>query len=91
MSYEFAVVAENDQGQSNKSKVERFNVMPGKYCLQYFEKGCRAKKDTRQSAKVLWLALSSLFLQENLKKMARDQMDVCLRVQRESNKSRFDS
>ena len=28
--------------------------------LQYFEKGCR-KKSTRQSRKVLWVVLNSLF------------------------------
>lgn len=30
-TYEFSVVAENDQGQSNKSKIERFTVIPGKF------------------------------------------------------------
>ena len=30
-------------------------------------------------------------LQRNLKKMARAAMDVCLRLLKESNKSRFDS
>ena len=54
----------------------------------YFEKGCR-KKCTRQSWKVLWVALSSLILKE-FERMAREAMDVCLQVLKESNKSRFD-
>ena len=52
-----------------------------------FEKGCRKKvqKCTRQSRKVLWV------FSGNSEKMARDTMDVCLRVLRGTNKSRFDS
>ena len=52
-----------------------------------FEKGCRKKvqKCTRQSRKVLWV------FSGNSEKMARDTMDVCLRVLRDTNKSRFDS
>ena len=34
--------------------------------ISYFEKGCR-KKCTRQSRKVLWVVLSSLLFQKNLK------------------------
>ena len=51
----------------------------------YFEKGCR-KKCTRQSRKVLWVALRALFF----KKIGKNGT-VCLRVRKESNKSRFDS
>ena len=51
----------------------------------YFQKGCR-KKFTRQSRKVSWVVLSSLF-----ERMAREAMEVCLRELKESNKSRFDS
>ena len=52
-----------------------------------FEKGCRKKvqKCTRQSRKVLWV------FSGNSEKMARDTVDVCLRVLRDTNKSRFDS
>ena len=51
-----------------------------------FEKGCRKKvqKCTRQSRKVLWV------FSANSEKMACDTMDVCLRVLRDTNKSRFD-
>ena len=62
-------------------------VPPQKYIrYSYFEKGCR-KKCTRQTRKVLWVVLSSLLFQRR----AREAMDVCLRVLKESNKSRFDS
>ena len=54
----------------------------------YFEKGCR-KKCTRQSRKVLWVVLSSLL--KKVDRMAREAMDICLRVLKESDKSRFDS
>ena len=43
------------------------------------------QKCTRQSRKVLWV------FSGNSEKMARDTMDVCLRVLRDINKSRFDS
>ena len=58
----------------------------------YFEKGCR-KKCTRQSWKILWVVLSSLFFRKRKKfeTMALEAMAVCLRVLKESNKSRFDS
>ena len=56
----------------------------------YFEKGCRGKC-TRQSWKALWVVLSSFFFQRNLKELARKAMEMCLRVLKESNKSRFDS
>ena len=58
------------------------------YVYSYFEIGCR-KKCTRQSRKVLWVVLSSLFFKEIWR--AGEAMDVCLRVLKESNKSRFDS
>ena len=60
------------------------------HIYSYFEKGCR-KKCTRQSRKVLWVVLSSLFFKKNWKNGTREPMDVCLRVLEESNKSRFDS
>ena len=56
----------------------------------YFEKGCR-KKCTRQSRKVLWVILRSLFFKESQDRMAGEAMDLCLRVLKESNKSGFDS
>ena len=63
-------------------------------CIQvysYFEKGCRIKC-TRQPRKVLWVVLSSLFSKEIWKNGRRSEaMDMCLRVLKESNKSRFDS
>ena len=55
----------------------------------YCEKGCR-KKCTRQSRKVLWV----VWVHSSTKKferMAREAMDICLRVLKESKKSRFDS
>ena len=55
----------------------------------YFEKGCR-EKCMRQSRKVLWAVLSSLFFKE-IWNHARETMDVCLRVLKKSNKSRSDS
>ena len=42
----------------------------------YFEKGCH-KKCTRQSRKVLWVVLSSLFFKKN-ERIARATMDVSL-------------
>ena len=51
--------------------------------------GCRMKC-TRQTRKVLWVVLSSLVFEEILR-MAREAMDICLQVLKESNKSRFDS
>ena len=57
----------------------------------YFEKGCR-KKCTRQSRKVLWVVLSSLLFQKNLKEWQERPWTYvyeCLIM--ESNKSRFDS
>ena len=56
----------------------------------YFEKGCR-KKCTRQSRKVLWVILRSLFFKESQDRMAAEATDLCLRVLKESNKSRSDS
>ena len=56
---------------------------PGVY--SYFENGCR-KKCTRISRKVLWVVLKKKF-----ERMTREATDVCLRVLKESNKSRLDS
>ena len=51
----------------------------------YFEKGCW-KKCTRQSQKVLWVVLSSLFFKK-FERMARSReaIDVCLRMLKKSN------
>ena len=51
-------------------------------------KGCQ-KKCTRQSRKVLWVVFSSLFFKEISKNGKKGH--VCLRVLKESNKSRFES
>ena len=53
-----------------------------------FKKG--RKKCTRQSWKVLWVILSSLFFKK-FQRIAREAMHLCLRVLKESNISRFDS
>ena len=46
----------------------------------------------RLSRKVLWVVLSSLFFNDIWKNCTRDKaMDVCLRVLKESSKSRFNS
>ena len=54
-----------------------------------FEEGCR-KKWTRQSRKVLWVVLSSLFFKEIWKNGTRGH-GPCLKVPKESNKTKFDS
>ena len=56
----------------------------------YYEKG-RRKKCTRQSRKVLWMVLSSMLFKTEFETLAQEAMDVCLRVLKESNKSRLDS
>ena len=56
----------------------------------YFKKGCR-KKCTRQTRKALWVVFEFTVLQRNLEELARKAMKMCLRVLKESNKSRFDS
>ena len=56
------------------------------YKLTASQKGCR-KKCTRHDA---WVVLSLLFFKE-VWRMLREAMDECLRVLKESNKSRFDS
>ena len=56
----------------------------------YFEKGCR-KRCTRQSPWYFgwfWVYCSSKKFWEN---GTREAMDVCLRILKESNRSRFDS
>ena len=62
------------------------------FCYRYFEKGCR-KKCTRQcpSRKVLWVALSWISYPEKFERTAREAIDVCLQLLKESNKIRFDS
>ena len=49
------------------------------------------KKCTRQSRKVLWVVLSSLFFKEIWENGTRGWMEICLRMLKESNKSRFES
>ena len=68
--------------------IPQFKYM--KFIYSCFEKGCR-KKCTRQSRKVLWVVLSSLFFKKNLKEWHERPWTVCFRVLKESNKSRFDS
>ena len=65
-------------------------VIVQSFDYSYFKKGCR-KKCTRQSRKALWVVLSSLFFKRNLNELAGKAMEMCLRVLKESNKSRFDS
>ena len=55
----------------------------------YFKKGCR-KRGTRQSQKVLWVILSSLFFKEISKNGKRSHGRVFASAKK-SNKSRFDS
>ena len=69
---------------------KHFRYELGKLAYSYFEKGCR-EKSTRQSRKLLWVILRSLFFKESQNRMAREAMDICLQVLKESNKSRFDS
>ena len=63
--------------------------LPVIHAYSYFEKSCR-KKCTPQSRKALWVVLSSLFFKEILKELVRKAVEMCLRVLKESNKSRFD-
>ena len=58
------------------------------WLYSYFEKGCR-KKYTRQSQRYCGWFLVHCF-SKKFQRMARDAMDVCLRVLKESNKSGFD-
>ena len=62
----------------------------GHITYSYFKKGCR-KKCTRQTRKALWVVFEFTVLQRNLEELARKAMKMCLRVLKESNKSRFDS
>ena len=59
------------------------------FIYSYFEKGCR-KKCTRKSRKYRVWFLVHCFLKK-FQTMAREAMDVCFLVLKESNKSRFDS
>ena len=63
--------------------------LPVIHAYSYFEKSCR-KKCTPQSRKALLVVLSSLFFKEILKELVRKAVEMCLRVLKESNKSRFD-
>ena len=47
------------------------------------------EKSTRRSRKLLWVVLSSLF-SKKLERVARETMDVCLRVLKESKIIKFD-
>ena len=51
----------------------------------YFEKGCRDNPE--RYCGWFWVHCSS----KKFERMAREAMDICLRVLKESNKSRFDS
>ena len=53
-------------------------------------KGC-SKKCTRQSSNVLWVVLNSLFFKEIKQNDKREAMEICWRVLKKSDKSRFDS
>ena len=74
-----------------KTQTKRLHLkrLPHSLVYSYFEKGCR-KKCTRQSRKVLWVFLVHCF-SKKFQTIAREAVDVCLRVLKESNKSRFDS
>ena len=72
---------------ANHSKSLRQNAL---YAYSYFEKGCR-KKCTRQSRKVLWVVLRSLFFTEILKEWHERPWTNCFPVLKRSSKSRFDS
>ena len=58
--------------------------------MSHFEKGCRIKC-TRQPRNVSCVVLSSLFFKEIWNNSNRGHGHICLRVLKESNKSRFDS
>ena len=59
--------------------------------FSYLEKGC-PKKCTRQSPKVLWVVLSSLFFKKfERTARSREAIDVSLRMLKESINRRFDS
>ena len=65
-------------------------ILTLKIC-SYFEKGCRMNC-SGQPRKLLWVVLSSLFSKEIWKNgTGGEATDICLRVLKESNKSRFDS
>ena len=58
--------------------------------MSHFEKGCPIKC-TRQPRNVSCVVLSSLFFKEIWNSGRRGHGHICLRVLKESNKSRFDS
>ena len=79
-------------------KTTRLNTIPImfvmlRYCwlqiYSYFDQGCR-KKCTRQSRKGIVGGFEGTVLQRNLKEWYR-KPQTCLRILKESNKSRFDS
>ena len=59
------------------------------FIYSYFEKDCR-KKCKRQSRKALWVVLSLLFFKDIWKNWYESPEEMCLRVLKEGNKSRFD-
>ena len=72
-------------------RLRRKGVPFSGFRYNYFEKGCRIKC-TRQPRNVSWLVLSSLFFKEIWNNGRRSEaMNMCLRVLKESNKSRFNS
>ena len=73
--------------KTQKRKPTLLNVSVAVY--SYFEKGCW-KKFTRQSRKVFWVVLSSLFL-KRIWKNGTKRPDECLQELNEINKSSFDN
>ena len=60
------------------------------FVFNYFEKGCRkksARDNPERDCGGFWVHCSS----KKPERMARETMDICLWVQKESNKTRFDS
>ena len=63
----------------------RWPLQRGSTVYSFFEKGCQ-EKCTRQSWKALWVVLSSLFFQRNVKELARKGHGMCSRVLKERKK-----
>ena len=62
----------------------------GLHAHSYFQEGCR-KKCTGQSREVLWVFECTVLKKKKFERLAREVMDICLGVLKESDKSRFDS
>ena len=77
---------------SNQRKAERFRVLFNFACRSYKAVsrkvvGKSARNNPERYCGWFWVHCSS----KKFERMAREAMDVCLRVLKESNKSRFDS